>query len=210
MSREPVLRILGVHFNEKLTLDSHIEILYKNACQGLHLLRVLKQVTNPNELPDILMHLGTIKSIFDYCCPLFINLPHKLAKRIRKIERRAQWLIVGNQRVCDCALDSFVERRKLVGENFFKIRKNDMHNLHDRLPEKLPHNDRLQNMLCRTNTRQDSFFALSASLHNQKLFTRTPNNTYNFSYHNFPFFCFALGLRCKIINDLSMLQHRPT
>ena len=101
------------------------------------------------------------------------------SKKIRKIERRAHWLIFGEQRTCDCDLDGFVERRISIGEKLFNsIRNNKLHILHNRTPDPLPHHDRLRSIPCRTNTHQNffplfvSFFAL---LHNQRLVTRIPD-----------------------------------
>ena len=136
-------------------------------------------LVNPKELHDV--YLAIIRSIFDYCCPLFMKLPIKLVKKIRKVEKRAHRLIFGDQRTCACELDGFVQRRNLIGIKLLsKIRCKEQHSLHSRVPARLPHNDRLRNIPCRTNIRQNSFFAYSTLLHNQSLTTNKQSSTHSY------------------------------
>ena len=85
------LKVLGVQLNASLTWDDHIAVLYKKACQRLHLLRTLKPYIHKDELREV--YISVIRSIFDYCCPAFVRIPGKLSKQIRSIEVRAHRLI---------------------------------------------------------------------------------------------------------------------
>ena len=160
------LKILGVHINKKLNWNTHIDALYRKASQRLHILRMLKQYTDRDELHAI--YCALIRSVFEYCSPAFIHLNKKLTARIRRIEKRAHWLIFGDAiRTCSCKLDGLTTRREDLGCKFFQsITSNTLHNLHKRLPTPLPHNKRFSSFLCRTTTRQNSFLPYITIIHN--------------------------------------------
>ena len=166
------MKILGITINANLTWNDHIALVCKRACQRLHILRVLKPHVSRKELHEV--YIALIRSLFDYCSPVFVNLPAKLSKQIQRVEKRAHRLMHGEDTVgCACAFDGFVERRKVLSLKLFTdILKDTQHLLHERLPQPLPHSVRLSNYSCRTNKRLNSFFPHTTLIFN-KMCTRS-------------------------------------
>ena len=161
------LKVLGVCFNSRLTWDDHIEMLCRKAYQRMHILRTLKPFTTKEEIHDV--YLAIIRSMFDYCCPVFVSLPDKLRKRIRRVEVRAHRIIFGDRLNCECNFDGLQRRREKLSLNLLdKILSNQEHLLHGRLPRSLSFGRRLANFPCRTNKRLHSFFPFTTLLHNKR------------------------------------------
>lgn len=155
--KERTLKILGVVMNDNLSWEDHISTVAKRAARRLYILRSIKPFINKNELHQV--YTALIRSICDYCCPVFVNLPQKLVKSLQRIEKRAHKIIYGDSRRCSCGLDGFVTRREALSkEVFLKILKDKQHPLQDRMPKMLPNNNRFSNFICRTDKRQNSFF----------------------------------------------------
>ena len=87
VAREKSLKILGVVMNEALTWEDHIATVVRRAGQRLHILRTIKPYISKDELHQV--YTALIRSLCDYCCPVFVSLPLKLVKSIQKIEKRA-------------------------------------------------------------------------------------------------------------------------
>ena len=156
---------LGVLLNSKLTWDCHITYICKKACKRLHLLRMMKTQVREDELHSL--YLSTIRSLFDYCCPVFVTLPKKLIQKIRRVERRAHRIIYGDNFLCDCYGDGFQERRNNISLKLLNtIIRNQKHLLHYKLPNKSRYRHKLQNFTCRTNRRLHSFFPHATLLYN--------------------------------------------
>ena len=169
------LKILGMTINSKLTWDDHIEVACKRSNQRLHILRTLKPHISQIELHQV--HIALIRSIFDYCSPVYVKLPNKLCKRVKKVEKRAHRLIYGEDASCSCILDGMISRREELSVRlFFKILHDKHHLLHNKLPHILPHNTRLSNFTCRTNKRLHSYFPYTTQLINTKTFTLPTNS----------------------------------
>jgi hypothetical protein len=167
VKRVASMKVLGLHINEKLTWKDHIDAMCKKACQRFHILRVLKPHVSHKELHDI--YNALIKSIFDYCCPVFVKLPGNLVKCIQRVEKRAHRIIYGKDGLvtCACSLDGLTKRReRLSRDPFLKINTNKQHLLHSHMPTLLPHSTRFTNFSCRTNKRQHSFFPYTTLLIN--------------------------------------------
>jgi hypothetical protein len=158
-------KLLGVTLSFNLTWDNHIQAMYRKACQRLHILRVLKRYAHHEELH--LVYQALIRSLFDYCCPLFVILPKKLVALIRRTEKRAHKIMFGVDSPCECTMDGLEERRKNMSMKLFsEILDNKNHLLHDRLPTSSNHSSRLSNFSCRTNRRLNSFFPQTTILYN--------------------------------------------
>ena len=167
VSKEKTLKILGVTMNEALTWGDHIETVVKRAGKRLYILRTVKPYVSTHELHQV--YIALIRSLCDYCCPVFVNLPQTLVKRIQKIEKRAHKIVYGDSMDCACVLDGCVARRFDLSKEFFlKILRDEQHPLHDRLPKMLPHNNRFANFTCRTDKRLNSFFPYVTLLMNRR------------------------------------------
>ena len=122
-----------------------------------------------------------IRSIFDYCSPVYVKLPNKLCKKVKKVEKRAHRLIYGEDASCSCILDGMIRgREELSVRLYFKILHDKHHLLHNKLPHILPHNTRLSNFTCRTNKRLHSYFPYTTQLINTKKFTLPTNSVWVF------------------------------
>ena len=164
------MKVLGVILNDKLTWDDHITAACRKASQRLHILRTIRPHVDSIELHQI--YCALIRTIFEYCSPVFVKLPEKLNKKIRRVEKRAHRLIFGDTVQCSCDLDGLVRRREDLSKRLFlKILFNKHHLLHDRLPSILKYSHRFSNFTCRTNKRQHSFFPFVTLLMNQSFQT---------------------------------------
>ena len=169
ISKEKTVKILGVVFNETLTWTNHIAEVVKRSGKGMYILRAVKPYTSNQELHEV--YIAVIRSLSDYCCQAFPNLPSKLTKSLQRIEKRAHKIIrdgdISND--CDCDLDGFVKRReRFCRKLFLKILNNKHHPLHERMPHLLPHSKRFQNFTCRTNKRLHSFFPFTTLALNKR------------------------------------------
>ena len=157
IKRVTSLTVLGVTVNEQLSWSDHITKVCKRACQRLHVIRKVKPYLSEKELHET--YCAFIRSIFDYCCPVFVFLPKFLCERLRRIERRSHKIIYGKDFECTCQLDGLTHRREVLSIKLMnKILLNKQHLLHSRAPDHLPHSKRLSNFTCRTDRRQHSFF----------------------------------------------------
>ena len=167
INRVTSLNILGVTVNEQLSWSDHITTVCKRACQRLHVIRRIKPYMNQDELHET--YSAFIRSIFDYCCPVFVYLPKFLCEYLRRVERRSHYIMYGKESTCTCQLDGFKNRRENLSIKLFNnILTNKTHLLHYKAPRYLPHSIRFSNCTCRTDKRQHSFFPYVTLLMNYR------------------------------------------
>ena len=168
IQRVSSLSILGVILSEKLSWSEHITNVSKKACQRLHLLRKFKPYMNEFELHEV--YCSFIRSLFDYCCPVFVHLPKFLCDILRRVEKRSHKIIYAGDWKCTCRLDGLVIRREDLSVKLLKqIIRNKDHLLHHKAPQLLPHSIRFSNFTCRTDKRKHSFFPYVTLLANNRL-----------------------------------------
>ena len=159
-------KILGVTWNEELNWKNHIDDISKKACKRLHVLRVLRRHVSTRELHEVYNCL--IRSVFEYCCPLFCNLNKEQSVNLQRIDNRAHRMMSIEKEQCGCGGNGLKERREALSLKLFrKIILDKRHILHKRLPRQLKRN-RLSNFYCRTKRRQRSFFPNLTLLWNQQ------------------------------------------
>ncbi|MEL7308602.1 MAG: reverse transcriptase family protein, partial [Pseudomonadota bacterium] len=66
-----VIKVLGLHFNEKLTWRDHFNFVIRKASSRLYVLRTLKPLLDHDKLVNIFYAL--MQSILDYASALFLN-----------------------------------------------------------------------------------------------------------------------------------------
>jgi hypothetical protein len=131
----PVLKILGLVFNEKLAWSDHFDLLGRKLSQRLYVLRVLKKVLDHDMLVTVFNSI--IQSVMDYASPVFLNCTDSLNKKFLSICKRAFRVIHGfDVRECDkCNILDIVQRRKLLALRLFKSALFfEHHALHDIIP----------------------------------------------------------------------------
>ena len=83
-----VIKILGVYLSADLKWNEHVNRMTKKASQRLYILRSLRRAgcTFP-----ILRsaYFAFVRSCLLYCCPVYVNIPAYLKRKISQVERRA-------------------------------------------------------------------------------------------------------------------------
>jgi len=87
IDRVKEFKILGVHFHQYLTWNSHINKILKSCMATLRSLKQLKRSTSIN------LRKSLVLSKIDYCTVVFEMPPNFAIKRLQKIERSAASLV---------------------------------------------------------------------------------------------------------------------
>ena len=120
------LKILGVVFNSHLSWSSHVSYIAKSASRKLYPLRLLKCLP---KTPLITAYNGLIRSLMEYCGPLFVVMLKTDSMRFNRIQRRFHKLLCGPDCQADC-LPSLEERRTEQALRLFVKTLNPNHILH--------------------------------------------------------------------------------
>ena len=152
------LKLLGVHLNNKLTWDAHIENLRVTCSRRLHILRKLKRLISYSKLHTVYTTL--IRSRMEYACPLFVGMKEGDANTLRKIESRAHRIMSQGctESIC-CNRHSLKERRLQLSKRLWKRMETDpQHLLHSLIPHRLARTEEIFLASFRTNNFGNSFF----------------------------------------------------
>ena len=164
-----VIKVLGVLLNKDFDWSSHINELYKKANQRFHALKQIRPLVDSNDLHRI--YNALIRSVLDYCSPVFVSLNVSLSKKLERIDKRAHRIIFrqDEQRTCACGRGNIRERRIQMSLKLFqKINKSDKHILHHILPKKLKYTGKFNIHYCRTQKCQQSFIHFMTHLSNSR------------------------------------------
>ena len=157
------MKILGVCINDRLTWSDHIYETCKKASKRLRILRVLKPHVTSSELHEV--YASVVRSVCEYCFPLFVGLEKGLSTKLQRIDKRAHRIMQG---FCSCSGESLRERREKLSIGLLKrYMATEDHILREYLPQVLPSSKRLANLYCRTERRRRTFFPYTAALYNQ-------------------------------------------
>ena len=150
------LRILGVHFTDRLTWETHISNILKIVSQRLYVVRCMKSSVCKDELIRIYHAINT--AVIFYASPVYGLLPSTLLAKLERFQRRAHRLICGAE--CNC--DGFPPIRNRFQTSALKIllraESDSSHPLHPFVPERLPSTRRFRNPPVSTTRRLNSFF----------------------------------------------------
>lgn len=102
------LCILGVHFNDKGTWSTHVNNVIKAASRRFYVLRMLRPLLTDNNLK--IVYFGLIRSILEYCNPLFIGMHKSELRKLEQIQRRFHRLLCGSS--CECSTIASLESRR--------------------------------------------------------------------------------------------------
>ena len=91
------LKLLGVVFNSECNWKSHINHVVKISSRNLFLIRLLKANLSNDSL--ILVYFALIRSILEYCSPLFIGLNKTECYKLEKMQKRFHRILCGTD--CD-------------------------------------------------------------------------------------------------------------
>ena len=159
------LRILGVTFNKKCTWSDHIDYVLRVSSRRMYPLRVLKNNFDVNKALLCQVYFSTIRSILEYCAPLFAGMSESDSSRIVRLQKRFHKLLCGPLCTKNC-LPSLTSRRESQVLSFFQKMKNSDHILNFLFPRTSNHG-RVILPFCRTSRRARSFLHKASLLFNQ-------------------------------------------
>ncbi|MEL7308530.1 MAG: reverse transcriptase family protein, partial [Pseudomonadota bacterium] len=159
------LKILGVIFDTKGDWNTHVNSVIRCASQRLFLIRLLKSQVNQEEI--CIAFNSLVRSILEYCAPLFIGLSKCRAQKLEKVVFRFHRLICGDD-YKTCKVHNFEnlhERRKRAAMKLFNKSLSKTHVLHHISPVISP-SGRILLPLTKTNFRLNSFFEQTSRIFN--------------------------------------------
>ncbi len=148
-------KILGVLWSNDLKWDKHFDSVSRIFASRLHCLRVLKNFLGKDEL--LLVYGSLLRSLFEYCSPVFVSLSKSNSTRLDRLQRRAHILICGKECTNSC-LQDLTSRRLQQATNLFKQIQTPSHVLHALLPQLRENSNRFFLPCFNTTRRTASFF----------------------------------------------------
>lgn len=162
------LNVLGVWFNAKGNWSTHVDSITKTASKRLYALRTLKPCLSHSNLK--LTYFMLVRSVMEYCCPVFISLDSSDRTRLDVIQRRFHKILCGKTCDEDC-LQNLNERRQTLSMKFLKQIMIPNHILHFQLPTKSP-TGRFLLPKRATVRRSKSFMLTACEMYNNSCFSR--------------------------------------
>ena len=159
------MKILGVTFNSKWNFDCHVSQIVCLASRRFYAMRVLKPLLSKDQL--IMMYNAFIRSVIEYCAPLFLCLSASNNKRLNVLQNRFHRLICGKSCPETC-LTQLGERRVILSLKMLRKIIDKKHCLHSLLPPFLP-SGRFRLPTRRTEKRCKSFFPCICEMYNNTL-----------------------------------------
>ena len=132
------LKLLGVVYNSAFNFNSHVSYVTSICSSKLFALRVISRHLPKVNCIDIYNSL--IRTILEYCSPLFVGINVNNSKKLEKIQSRAHRIICGPLCNRNC-LVPLASRRILAAVKLFNIASNCSSNLlHCLIPPRSAHN----------------------------------------------------------------------
>lgn len=162
IAERPCLKILGITLSNDLKWDTHISNICKLACRRFYAIRIIRPFLSNAQL--ILFYNSFIRSILEYCSPLFVGLNFKNIACLNRVQRRFHNLLCFYGCHCEC-LASLCFRRLSSSTSLFLGASTDTnHSLYNLIPTKL-HNT-FRQPYSRTELRRRSFIPFLTELIN--------------------------------------------
>lgn len=157
------LCILGVTFNARGTWSTHVDNIIRCTSRRFYILRTLRPLISDNNLK--MAYFGLMRSLIEYCCPVFVGLSLSDSHRLEMIQRRFHKLLCG--RHCSCeALPSLKGRRQSQSLKLLNcIMSDDQHVLRCLLPRVSP-SGRFLLPVSHTERRSRAFIRYMCSFYN--------------------------------------------
>ena len=163
------VRILGVHLNNRLSWDSHVEKVLSNACKRLYCLRILKPLLPIDDLRAIYFLL--LRSMLEYSSCVFVHLPCVLDDKLKRFQNRIHKLICSIPKdlsAVDCSCHAFpdLKQRRVDAAKrlFLKAARNPSHLLHDIMPARSSRSGRFLQPPASSSRRLHSFVPFTCAL----------------------------------------------
>ena len=164
------LKILGVTFDPKCNWNAHIDSVIKCASKRLFFIRLLKSHVNEDEI--CIAFNSLVRSVLEYCAPLFIGLSQGNVDKLEKMLSRFHRLLCSSDyKTCTSHhFESLEERRKQATLKLLTKTFKKTHILHHISPV-ISHTGRILLPLTKTDFRLNSFFVQASRIFNRD-FTR--------------------------------------
>ena len=85
-------KIIGVFINIDLTLNSHVDHIYKKACKKLYSLRILR-LAGVDQDSMLKVFTSSVRSVLEYTVRVWQSIPGYLSDKIESIQKRALKII---------------------------------------------------------------------------------------------------------------------
>ena len=119
------VRYLGIHLDEKLYFQQHIETQLTKAKNGFWKVKRLFLSKHLNSRVKILCYQALIRPIITYGCPIWYNISASLMEKIRVFERKCIRACLGTYRSASSNYRNFVSNKKIYDSS--KIHRIDCH-----------------------------------------------------------------------------------
>ena len=93
ISRTSAHKCLGVHIDEKLSWDCHVDMICKKVSAGIRALQRIKNFVPVATLETV--YKGLLQSYFDYCSPLWDTCGKLLKDKLQRFQSRAARVLTG-------------------------------------------------------------------------------------------------------------------
>ena len=163
------MKILGVHVSSDLDWSTHVNEITRKANQKMHVLKQIRPFVDKSDLHKI--YIAYIRSVLEYCNPVFVKLSRRLSDRLQKVENHAHRIIFyqSEERTRTCEKDNLRMRRERMSLRLFDLaEKNPRHPLFPLLPNKHKFSRLFSIQYCRTQKFQDSFINYCTQLSNTR------------------------------------------
>ena len=80
--------ILGVFINSDFRWNSHVDYIYKKACERLYSLRILRRA-GVDQASMLKVYTSSVRSLLEYAVPVWQPIPDYLSDKIESIQKRA-------------------------------------------------------------------------------------------------------------------------
>ena len=131
-------KLLGVYFNDKLNWETHVNHIYKKACQRIHFISCLKRIKlSPQDLVKV--YTSLVRPITEYACQLWhpgltgeqIDILETIQERVLKIIYPC---LEYNDALNESKLDKLYDRREKLSERLFVDAQQTHHKLFPLMP----------------------------------------------------------------------------
>ena len=131
-------KLLGVYLNDKLNWDTHIDHVYKKACQRIHFIGCLKR-TRMTSKDLVKVYTSLVRPIAEYACQVWhAGLTKAQIDVIESIQERVLKIIYPDNDTEEALslskLDSLYERREMLSEKLFVAAQHPQHKLFPLMP----------------------------------------------------------------------------
>ena len=101
------LKLLGVTFSSNLSWESHVRDVVSKCARRMYIIRLVKGLVPTSLLIDIYFCL--IRSLLEYCCPVWIGLTDQLRYKLNSVQTRCHRIIHGP---CNCSCFPNLDSRR--------------------------------------------------------------------------------------------------